>query len=190
MKINTRDMILVSLFAALMAVGAMLKILFPVIPFSFQPFFCAFAGILLGSKLGALSQIVYVLLGLAGAPIFTQGGGILYIFKPSFGFLLGFIAGAYVIGKLSEVLGEMSLKNALISVLAGLAVINAIGLPYMYLILKLYMNKADMTVQKVLTLGFYPFIAKDAILFVLVALVATSVVPVLKRSGLIGKRAA
>ena len=57
---------------------------------------------MLGSRLGALSQLVYVVLGLIGIPVFTAGGGISYIFKPTFGYLLGYIIGAYVIGKIAE----------------------------------------------------------------------------------------
>ena len=102
MKINTRDLILVSLFTALMVVGAFIKIPFPLLPITLQPFFCAFAGLILGSRLGALSQIIYVVMGLVGLPVFTQGGGLIYVFVPSFGFLLGFILGAYVIGRISE----------------------------------------------------------------------------------------
>jgi len=99
---NTRDLILVALFAALTAVGAFIKIPIPYVPFTLQYFFCALAGIILGSKLGALSQIIYVAVGLVGAPVFTDGGGITYIFKPTFGYLIGFIVAAYVIGKIRE----------------------------------------------------------------------------------------
>ncbi|WHH56909.1 biotin transporter BioY [Petroclostridium sp. X23] len=185
MNLKTRDMILVALFAALMAVGAMVKIFFPVIPFTFQPFFCAFAGILLGARLGLMSQIVYITIGLAGIPVFTEGGGLMYVLKPSFGYLLGFAAGAYVIGIISERLKVMNLKNALISVMSGLAVIYLIGVPYIYLIVKFYMNKASMNIMGALSAGFFPFILKDLIMFVIVAVVAAQIVPILRRARLI-----
>lgn len=73
---NTRDLILVAIFAALTAIGAFIKIPVPYVPFTLQYLFCALAGMILGSKLGALSQIVYVAIGLAGLPVFTEGGGI------------------------------------------------------------------------------------------------------------------
>lgn len=183
MKIRTKEMILVALFAALMAIGAMIKILFPLVPFSLQPFFCAFSGIILGSRLGLLSQIVYVALGLAGVPIFTQGGGITYIFKPSFGYLLGFIVGAYVIGKVSEALKEMTLANCLISVLSGLVVIYLIGVPYIYLIANFYL-KNPMTMWAAISTGCLPFVLKDLVLYVVVAITASKVVPVLRRASL------
>ncbi len=184
MKIRTREMILVALFSALMAVGAYIKVLFPLVPLSFQPFFCAFAGIILGSRLGALSQFIYTIIGLLGIPVFTQGGGIGYIFKPSFGYILGFIAGAYVIGKISEALKSVSLKNSLISLMSGLAVINVIGVTYLYLITRFYMGDTEMTLWKAISTGLLPFILKDIILYVVVAITATAVIPILKKAGL------
>jgi len=184
LKIKTRDMILVALFSALMAVGAYIKILFPLVPLSFQPFFCAFAGIILGSKLGALSQIIYTIIGLIGIPVFTQGGGVGYVLKPSFGFILGFIACAYVIGKVSETLKTISLKNSLISVMSGLAVMNIIGVTYLYLIAKFYLGNSEMTLWDAISTGLLPFILKDIILYIVVAITATAVLPILKKAGL------
>lgn len=180
MRINTKDMILTGLFAALMVVGAYVKILLPVVPFSLQPFFCALAGILLGSKLGALSQIIYVALGLIGLPVFTQGGGPMYILKPSFGYILGFIAGAYIIGKVSEHLGTFNFKNTLISVMSGLIAIYAIGIPYVYLISKFYLGNITITFIYAITTGLVPFIIKDTILYVVAALVAVKVLPLIR----------
>lgn len=79
-----RDLILVAMFAALTAIGAFIKIPIPYVPFTLQFLFCAFAGMILGARLGALSQIIYVAIGLAGIPVFTEGGGIGYVFKPTF----------------------------------------------------------------------------------------------------------
>lgn len=184
MKMKTRDMILVALFAALMVVGAFIKIPLPVVTLTFQPFFCALAGIILGSRLGALSQFVYMLLGLVGVPVFSQGGGPMYALKPSFGYIIGFVAAAYIIGRVSEALKEMNLKNTLISVLSGLIVIYLIGVPYMYLIVNFYVKK-PMTLWAALAAGFFPFIVKDLVLYVVVAVIACQVVPVLRKAGLI-----
>ena len=72
---KTRSLILTALFAALTAVGAFLKIPFPLSAITLQFFFTAMAGTLLGKKYGALSQAVYVLLGQVGVPNFALGGG-------------------------------------------------------------------------------------------------------------------
>ena len=54
----------------------------------------------LDKKLAFLTVLAYIILGLAGVPVFSQGGGIAYVFKPSFGFLLGFAAGAYALSSI------------------------------------------------------------------------------------------
>ena len=82
-------LVLTALFAALTAIGAFLRIPAGEISFTLQVFFTSMAGILLGPWWGAASQVVYVLLGLIGLPIFTEGGGLMYLAKPSCGFLLG-----------------------------------------------------------------------------------------------------
>lgn len=53
---------------------------------------------LLGPVNGTIAVAVYVAVGLAGVPIFAAGGGISYLFRPSFGYLLGFIAAAWLTG--------------------------------------------------------------------------------------------
>ena len=77
-----------SLFTALIAVGAFINIPIPVVPFTLQFLFTTLAGLLLGSKMGAVSVIAYMVLGLVGLPIFSEGGGIWYVFKPSFGYIM------------------------------------------------------------------------------------------------------
>ena len=89
MHSKTRSLILAALFAALTAIGAFLKIPLGALSLTLQFLFTAMAGVLLGPRWGAASQAVYVALGLAGLPVFTMGGGLGYVFQPSFGFLLG-----------------------------------------------------------------------------------------------------
>ena len=72
-KLNTKSLILCSLFAALIAVGAFIKIPIPVVPFTLQVLFTTLAGLLLGPRLGAISVGIYLLVGLIGIPVFTQG---------------------------------------------------------------------------------------------------------------------
>ena len=99
---RTKEMVLFGLFTALIAIGAFIKIPVPVCPFTLQLLFTTLAGLILGSRNGACSVGLYVLLGLAGVPVFTEGGGPSYIFQPTFGYLIGFIAGAWLTGWISE----------------------------------------------------------------------------------------
>ena len=99
-----RELAFITLFAALTALGARVAIPLPFtpVPVTLQVLFPLLAGLLLGSKRGALSQAEYVAAGLAGLPIFAKGGsGLAYLFGPTGGYLLGFIAAAFVVGKLA-----------------------------------------------------------------------------------------
>ena len=129
---KTLMLVLTALFAALTAVGAFFKIPFALAAISLQFLFTAMAGILLGAGYGALSQLVYVLIGLVGVPIFALGGGFSYVLQPTFGFLLGLIPSAFVIGKLAK--RPLTFWRTALAMLAGLAVLYAIGVPYLALI--------------------------------------------------------
>ncbi len=141
-KMRTIDIVLCGLFAALIAVGAFIRITIPTEPypftFSLQWLFVLLAGFLLGAKMGTMSVAAYVIIGLAGVPVFVHGGGPQYIFRAGFGFLLGFIAAAFVIGLLSKGVGKAQgstgreLVRLLIAAVAGLVVYYFIGTAYYY----------------------------------------------------------
>jgi biotin transport system substrate-specific component len=179
MKLKTKDMILVALFTALTAVGAFINIPIGPAPISLQFLFTALAAILLGSRLGALSQAVYVALGLIGIPIFTGGGGISYIFKPTFGYLIGFIIGCYIIGKLSEKIKRKSFIKLFLSVIAGIAVIYLIGVPYMYLVLK-YVMGVKITILAAIKAGFIVFIPGDILKSLIAAGLGVKLIPIVR----------
>ena len=167
MKNKTRMMILAALFAALTAVGAFIRFPLGTMSVTLQFMFTAMAGVLLGAKWGAVSQTVYVVLGLVGLPVFTMGGGIGYVMQPSFGFLLGLIPTAWVIGRLTE--NENGHWRIALACLAGLAVLYLIGLPYMYLIMKLYLHKS-ITVWTAVKAGMLVYLPGDAVKIALTVL--------------------
>ena len=101
-KCKTQNMVITALFTALIAAGAYIRIPVPVCPFTLQFLFTTLAGLILGKNRGAAAVSLYVIIGLAGVPVFTGGGGIGYILQPTFGYLIGFIAGAYITGALSK----------------------------------------------------------------------------------------
>ena len=155
-----KDIILTALFAALTAIGAFLKIPFPLAAITLQSFFTAMAGILLGRKYGALSQGVYVLIGLVGIPIFALGGGFSYVFQPTFGFLLGLIPAAWVIGALCH--RPLTFWRTALAILAGYAVLYAIGVPYMALIANGYLGKG-LTFWQIMRSGMLLYLPGDLI---------------------------
>lgn len=138
MKLSVHDMILVSFFTGLLTLGAFISKMWPpeLIPFSLLPLLALLAGAILGPKLGALSIIIYILLGLVGIPVFAAPpyGGLVYFLKPSFGFLVSFIFAALLAGFIIHKKEKPGLKTFVCASLLGMIVIYVIGLPWMYVI--------------------------------------------------------
>lgn len=135
-KLTIREMTLCSLFTVLIIIGTFIKIPVPVVPFTLQFLFTTLAGLLLGSCLGAISVTIYMLLGLMGLPVFAEGGGIGYIFMPTFGYIIGFIAGTFVTGYISKHAQSIrtSFWRDVVASFSGLLVVYAIGMIYYYII--------------------------------------------------------
>lgn len=191
MNSKTRDMILVALFAALTAIGAYLKIPTQPVPITLQILFSMYAGILLGGRMAFLSQVVYVLMGLLGLPVFAGGtGGFGSIFNPTFGYLIGFILCAYIIGKLSENISNIKGVNGAIKLffitVIGLAVVYMVGVPYLYLIFNFHLGKA-INFATALNYGLYPFIVQDLVKCLVVAATGLRVLPAIRRAGYVKK---
>jgi len=157
MNNKNKIVIFVSIFAALTSIGAYLKIPLPHVPITLQTFFVIMSGNLLGFKLGALSQILYLTVGLLGIPIFAYGGGPGYVFQPTFGYLLGYPWAAFVIGLSIKLLhghfkfGELSRVKIFclffIADMLGVLTIFVFGIGYLFLNLKLglYLKSEQLT---------------------------------------------
>ena len=165
---TSRKLVFTALLTALTAAGAFLRIPLGFSSITLQFLFTAMAGVLLGPGCGALAADgVYVALGLMGLPIFTTGGGFGYVLQPTFGFLLGLIPAAAIIGAISGK-STAPLRIAL-ACAAGLAALYAVGVPYMALILNGYMGK-NMSLSALLWAGMIPFLPGDAIKIAVTAL--------------------
>lgn len=136
--ISTKALVLCGMFTALVAIGAFIQIPIPYMDyFTLQFFFVLLAGMFLGGKRGAMAVGCYVALGLIGIPIFAAGGGVGYVFRPSFGYLLGFIVTAFVTGTICGK-RKNSYGNFLLACIAGFVATYAIGIIYKYMILNFY----------------------------------------------------
>jgi biotin transport system substrate-specific component len=135
-------MSLVALFAALTGISGFIRLPIPYIPLTLQPLMVMFSGLLLGGRLGALSQLVYLLVGLLGIPIFAQGGGPGYVLQPTFGYLVGFVLGAYVIGRLTEGREHLHRGALFVVILLGIVAIYTPGVTVLYLNLNFIQQKA------------------------------------------------
>ena len=180
-KIETRDMIMIALFATLTTIGAYINIPLGLVPFTFQTLFVMLSGLILGSKKGAMSMGVYVLMGLVGMPVFANGlAGISIVFKPTFGYLIGFIFASYVIGLLHEKIDNIFIY--FIAPFAGIIVIYLVGVPYLYYIFNtIIYPDVPIDFLTALKYGFFPFIAFDLIKAALAGFIGMSVIPILKR---------
>ena len=167
-----RKLVYVSLFAALTAAAAFLRLPLGMVSVTAQFLITAMAGAVLGAKWGAISQAVYVALGLLGLPIFTMGGGFGYVLQPTFGFLLGLIPAAWVIGRVAD--EHTTPHRMALACLAGLAVLYVVGLPYMALILNGYLH-SNFSFGKLLMVGCVPFLPFDAVKVILAAIVCPAV---------------
>lgn len=180
-KNTTRAVVLCGLFAALITVGAFIRVPIPYISFSMQTIFVTMAGMLLGKKWGAVSVLAYIVIGLAGVPIFTLGGGPGYVLQPSFGFLIGFVFAAYITGVMTERVQKPTVLKLLLAQLPGIGVYYAIGLPYFYLISTQYLDNG-MGVAALFTYCFAATIPGDIAKSLLAAWLGKRLLPVLKNN--------
>lgn len=183
MKISTQEMVMAAMFTAMMCVISILVRVFQpiiMIPFSLQPLVMLLAAYLLSPRAAFLSMLAYLLLGIVGFPVFSVPpyGGPAYILIPTFGFILGFPAAAWVQSKLIKPIPRpsfisagargglayylKSLPSFIPAGVGGVLIYYLIGLPYMYLILNFYLGH-NVDIIQVLKLGFIPFIAMDLV---------------------------
>ena len=150
-------MIYASVFGAVTAAGAYMMIPVPPVPITLQTFFLYLAAALLGARLGALSQVVYLLIGMIGLPVFAGGkGGMGVLLGPTGGYLLGFVAGAYVIGRLVDLKKDPGPVWFAFAMSSGTVVIYILGVVQLILIARFSMNQA-------ITVGVFPFLIGDAL---------------------------
>lgn len=174
-----RSMVLAALFAALTAIGAFIQVPLGFTSITLQALFTCLAGVLLGPKWGAVSQIVYVALGLVGLPVFTEGGGLGYLVKLSMGFLFGLILLAWAVGMLTRT--NRSLLRVVLACIVGEAAMYAVALPYMYAVLNLYMGM-EKSVLDVIKGGMLVYLPGDAIKIAVTALVSGPLLKSLRRA--------
>lgn len=157
-----KDILLVLSFAIITGISAKIKIEIGVVPITFQTLAVLLTGALLGAKKGALSQLTYLLMGLAGLPWFARGGGISYITSPTFGYIIGFVLAAFLVGWLCERGFDRKIKTAILAMLAGNIMVYIPGL--------LWMAKF-FGFKKALVVGLYPFILGDLMKILLAGLI-------------------
>lgn len=160
-----KDLLLVLGFTILTALCAKIKIEIGPVPITGQTFAVLLSGVFLGSIRGGYSQLFYLLGGLAGIPWFARGGGIAYLLQPTFGYLIGFVFAAFIIGYLAEKGWDRNFIRCALIMILGNIIIYFFGLLW----LGRFTGYAN-----VLAKGFYPFIIGDLLKIILAIIVLSS----------------
>ena len=148
----------------LTAVAAQISLTLPFtpVPFTFQPMVVLIGACALGGRLGMTSQVLYLLLGLAGLPVFAASPllpqGVARLIGPTGGYLMAYPHAALVTGALAERGLDRRYRTSLVAMAAGLAVIFAGGLSWLMIVLPPAQGWAG-----ALRAGFSPFIVGDLI---------------------------
>ncbi|MBO1003957.1 biotin transporter BioY [Pseudogracilibacillus auburnensis] len=185
-KLGTLEMVYVSMFAALMMIGANITSMVPFmviggVPITLQLFFAVLAGAFLGSRLGAISMAVYAFIGLVGAPVFARfSGGIGEILSPTFGFILSFILTAFITGLIIE--KNKGIHIYISAALVGTIVSYLFGTNWMYAAYKLWFAAPEAFSYKVAWMWMAVPFVKDVPLAVLAGIFAHRMGKVIKKS--------
>jgi biotin transport system substrate-specific component len=151
------DALLVAGFSLVVALSAQVAIPLPFtpVPVTLQTLAVLLAGCLLGSGRGALAVVLYIGEGAAGLPVFSGGrGGIVHLVGPTGGYLLGFIAAAYLVGFLAERGALRSWAGTLATLAVGSLVLYIPGVAWLGVFTGM---------GKAVSLGFLPFVVGDVL---------------------------
>jgi biotin transport system substrate-specific component len=142
------------------------------VPVTGQTFGVLLAGALLGSRRGAMSVLAYILEGLSGLPVFAQGkAGVVALAGPTGGYLIGFVAAAYVVGLLAERGWDRRPLTTAGAMIAGNVVLYSFGLTWLYCLTHMFFRTA---LSETLAIGLYPFLAGDLVKIVLAVAILPS----------------
>ncbi len=156
------DVALIITGSLLIALCAQVKIWLPKnpVPVTGQTFAVLMIGALFGARRGCFTVIAYITAGLAGLPVFALGGGLAVLRGFTGGYLVGFVAAAYIVGLLAERGWDRRVSTTIPAMLLGNIVIYACGLLWLSCL---------RGISNVLRVGLYPFIIGDLLKIALAA---------------------
>ena len=158
------DAIVVIFASLLVGLSAQIKVYLPFspVPITGQTFAVLMLGALLGSRRGVLAMLAYLVEGAVGLPVFAAGIGLQAILGPTGGFLVGFIAAAYTVGKLAEMGCDRRVTTTIAAMLAGEIALYTFGVGWLAMLTG---------IKAALAVGLYPFIVGDVLKVTLAAAV-------------------
>jgi biotin transport system substrate-specific component len=174
----------VALLAALTAAAAQVSMPLPFtpVPFTLQPMVVLLGGAVLGSRLGMSAQVLYLLAGIAGLPVFAASAllpqGALRLLGPTGGYLISYPFAAFAAGWLAERGFDRRYLTSVIAMACGLALVFACGVTWLAFVARPVAVGFDAALRT----GLYPFIPAD----IFKVFVAAAVMPAVWR--LMGSR--
>lgn len=151
----------IALMIAVLSVCAQLAVPIGPVPITLQTLGVMTLGYTLTPKQAVVATTLYMVMGLAGIPIFSGGGGSLQSFlTPSFGFIIGYIPMTYAMARIQAKNTNNTWQGYVKGGIIGNIILYAIGVTYMYCILNYYMN-TSIGVGAALMVGMIPFIPGD-----------------------------
>jgi len=181
---KSTDLAMTALFATLTAIGAFIEIPFVPVPLTLQTFFVLLSGLLLGARLGAASQFIYMMMGVIGLPVFAGGtSGIGVITGPTGGYIIGFIMGAFCTGLLVEKgAGRKLVHDEKRSFYVRDAIAIGAGVVAIYLCgIAQLMNFLGIGLYSAMKVGVIPFLLGDLVK----AILAISLAERVRKSGVL-----
>lgn len=174
---KTQRIVQNSMLLALLIIFTYIKFPLGAISFTMQLFIVFLIGIISTAMEGMLIIGIYIVLGLIGLPIFSMGGGLGYIYQPSFGFMLGFL----LVCPIVKLIGKSLIRHQInpyisyfIASLVGLIADYIVGILYAYFIFNLHLHK-DFSFIKVMSLVVAPFVLFDIVKCILAAFIGQKI---------------
>ncbi|MBA3012247.1 MAG: biotin transporter BioY [Proteobacteria bacterium] len=162
-----------ALFVALIAMGAFIAIPLGPVPIVLQNLFVLLAAIILGPVWGLACVGIYLLIGLAGLPVFAGGtSGIGKLFGPTGGYLIAYLPAVFVTGALSKKL-KNSMTGDVIAMVIGSIIVYAIGVPWLKIAFSL-------SWQKAVAVGMLPFLIGDGLKIAAAAFMGKKIRPLIR----------
>ena len=176
-KINTRQLTLIGVIAAVTCILGPLSLPIGIVPISLTNLAIYFAVYALGGKRGTLSYIVYLFIGLVGLPVFSGfSGGFPKLFGPTGGYLIGFIFMAFISGIFIDKFSN-KIYMCFLGMVLGTIVTYIFGTAWLA-------YEAHIAFNKALAVGVLPFIPGDIVKIVIASLIGPQIKKRLISSGL------
>jgi biotin transport system substrate-specific component len=138
---------------------------FTQVPLTFQPMVVLVGGLVLGSRLGFASQVLYLMAGIAGLPVFaasvTLPPGALRLLGPTGGYLMAYPLAAFAVGYLAERGWARRYLTSVAAMLAGLGIIYMAGTIWLAYFARLVSGSVAVGLNAALASGVYPFVLAD-----------------------------